>query len=1197
MKNVIYRKLTAIMLLAASVGASATVKINEIMPCNISAYLDATTYEFPSWIEFYNDGDPVDLKGATVTAYKESGKVDWTGVFQESHKIPTGYSVLAFDGDVEAKPTSSTLLGSFPKKLEYKAGKLAIKFADKTVIEIKHPLQLPDLSYGDGGYMEPTPGKKNSKAFANRVPTPKFVTKPGFYFGEEKKEIALTCDSANALIYYTTDGSIPTEESHLYEGPFEISKENKPIRAKAFIEGQLSSDILTGTFIIKSPYSESCTGTDIPVVSIVTDDMFLNDDQIGICVKGTNGVAGASGCVEAKANFNRDWSRPAYFEYFEDGEMKCGQKIEIGVTGGCSRQDSYKTKSLKMKASKKTGNNRLGYTKFFKEKSFKELKSVQIRNGGNAYGSLRCRDGFMQSIGKGMGIDYQGYQPVAYYLNGKYQGLMGLRERTNEDYVYHNYGLEEDEIDVVSIKTDRLEAVVGTLDAYNEMISYVENHYADDDFYEQLSNRMDIDEYIHWQILEQFVVNTDWPGNNTKLWRKKKDGKFRWIVYDTDFGYGMYEGWSPNYCSPSMNMIDFTMGVGEAVNWANGSTVGGGYRFDEKSKWKTTLFYHCMQNEDFQLRFATEFLKQLSSRFSEEKIMAKWDSISSLVKKDFCATKAISGSVDDYTNGIKSFTSTRCRTVKEQLLSKFKLSDSKVKFNFQVILPEELSSVDYMFNKEFMNDDSYTYNAYLGQKIKIEPKLPTGYRVQKWHLSDSLVDTKDLITKATEWTYFYDSIMPAKDWMATDYDDSEWKVGHGKFGYASDRDYDTKLEYGKDKENKYITAYFRTTVDCASDKEFKKVSFNVMYDDAAVVYVNGKAVAVFNLPKDTTYTYEMLAKLEDGYANDEESSFSIDGSLFKKGKNVIAVEIHQNEASSSDLTMKLTASSVSNGKSEIVGDVFSGKVGKDMTVKLYVEADPDYTRPELFINEICSSNGRTKDEYGQKPDWIEIYNAGDKDVDLADMILVNKTKAKTHKFPRFRSDSTVIPAGERIILWADGSADDGPRHLNFKLSADASQELILMQVYQGKNDTLDVMSTKSHVRNGSYGRVTDGSDEFVEFSNCEIVDNIGVEIASPRLANGNVICTNDLYDQLAGNKLLDSGVVIYPNPVDNTLFVKAHSVGPRRIQISDCLSRRIIDIESDDETTAINVDGLNTGVYIVTVVTNETTYTDRFVKK
>ncbi len=1179
------------MLLAVTCGVSAKVKINEIMPCNVSAYMDGNTFDFPSWLEFYNDGDPIDLKGATVTAYKSSGKVDWTGVFKESHKIPAGYSVLAFYGDVEAKPTSSTLLGSFPKSLEYKEGKIEFVFPDGTIVSMSHPIQLPNVSYGDGGYMEPTPGKKNTKAFDKRVPTPVFETNPGFYIGAESKKISLKCAIDSAKIYYTTDGSTPTEESKLYEGPFEIHT-NHPIRAKAYVKGQLASDVLTGTFIMESAYSERCTGDDLPVVSIVTDDEFLNDDQIGICVKGANGVPGASECVISKANYNRDWNRPAYFEYFEGGVLKCSQKIEIGVTGGCSRQDSYKTKSLKMKASKKTGNNRLGYTKFFKEKTFKEMKSVQIRNGGNAYGSLRCRDGFMQSIGKGMGIDYQGYQPVAYYLNGKYKGLMGLRERTNDDFVFHNYGLEEDDIDLISIKTEKVTPVVGTVDAYNEMISYVENHFADPDFYEQLSMRMDVDEYIRWQILEQFVVNTDWPGNNTKIWRKKNGGKFRWIVYDTDFGYGMYDSWGPNYCDPNLNMMDFAMGVGEALNWANsiGNRVNKDSEGNFKPTWKTTLFYHCMQNEDFKLRFATEFLKQLSTRFTEEKIMAKWDSIATLVKKDFCATDL--GNVKDYTDRIKSFTSTRCRKTKEQLMAKFGMSDSKVKFDFNVVLPDELSSVDYMFNKEILNNSSYSTDAYVGQKIKIEPLLPNGYRVKKWHLSDSLVDTKDLITKTTEWTYFYDSVMPAKNWMNVDYDDSKWSVGKGNFGYANDRDYSTTLDYGEDEDNKYITAYFRTTVNCASDKEFKELSVNIMYDDAAVVYVNGKVVKVFNLPKDTTYSYDMLAITSEGWTNDEQASFTIDGSLFKKGKNVIAVEIHQNEAKSSDLTMKLTASSVLTAKSEVTGEVFEGKIGKDMKVSLYVEEDPNYVRPELFINEICSSNSTTKDEFGEKPDWIEIYNAGDEDVDLADFLLVNVTKSKTHVFPKFISDSTTIPAKERILLWADGKSSDGPRHLNFKLSAETEQELILMQKFKGKYDTLDVMKADTHPKNGSYGREVDGAAKMRVFSGCTSDADLDLEIATPRLANGSLYCTEP-----SDVKIIDSGIVVYPNPVDNTLYVEVHCDGDHTIRITDCLSRVVAEVSSNDRTTPIDVGGLAIGVYVINVVSEETTYTTRFIKK
>ena len=47
---------------------------------------------------------------------------------------------------------------------------------------------------------------------------------------------------------------------------------------------------------------------------------------------------------------------------------------------------------------------------------------------------------------------------------------------------------------------------------------------------------LDIDNYIDYHIAQIYYSNTDWPGNNTKIWRSRNnDGQWRWILYDTDF--------------------------------------------------------------------------------------------------------------------------------------------------------------------------------------------------------------------------------------------------------------------------------------------------------------------------------------------------------------------------------------------------------------------------------------------------------------------------------------------------------------------------------------------------------------------------------------------------------------------------------------------------------------------------------------
>ena len=50
-------------------------------------------------------------------------------------------------------------------------------------------------------------------------------------------------------------------------------------------------------------------------------------------------------------------------------------------------------------------------------------------------------------------------------------------------------------------------------------------------FFNYLNSQIDIANYINYNLLELYFVNLDWPGNNVKLWRKKK-GKWRWIIFD-----------------------------------------------------------------------------------------------------------------------------------------------------------------------------------------------------------------------------------------------------------------------------------------------------------------------------------------------------------------------------------------------------------------------------------------------------------------------------------------------------------------------------------------------------------------------------------------------------------------------------------------------------------------------------------------
>lgn len=737
-----------------------SLSINEIMPCNISSYLNDKK-DFTGWIEFYNEGSQnVNLNGWTIehqTIKKNKLVVKWTYQLVKDFKISAGgYKVMSFDN-----AEGSTHV---PYNLDVDGGYIFLYAPDGTLYAIfDYPTMKPHISYGvyktGLGYMLPTPADSNSKSYGD-VPfeecqclPPTFgETQPGVFEEQPsegdkvKRKVTLSCATKDAEIRYTTDGKEPTSTSDLYDP--ETTKisftSTLCLRARAFKKGLLPSDIVTGSFIVYENRKD-CEGTDAPVVSIVTDKKFLTDAQIGIHTIGDAGIPGEKSCVSNNANYNRDWHRAANFEYFVKGGQKVSQETMIAIMGGCSRK--YDVKSLKITTSKRTGNENFGYNFFASEKGKENnvYSSLQLRNGGNAYESVRCRDGFMQTIAKQMGnIDYQAYQPVSYYLNGTYMGFMGLRERTNEDFISANYGLDKDKVDIIEFNQKSPEVCAGDDAAYREMVRFVtdSNNYKRDDYLLRLSNYMDVEEYLNYMIFEQFIVNTDWPANNQKMWRKHVGGKFRWILYDTDFGFGLYDDWSPNYCNKNLNMIKWCMGTGDERNWGNSNPET--YQIDKDNEWKTIFFRSLMKNKEFGKMYLTKALMLLSTTLSGDNIENTWNSFKETVKKEHCVNKTVAsstGSLSSTGEAMVNFAKDRNGIFKDHLASFFKVEKEGV--NLELSCSNE--SAGFYVNNVPVNKNSYKLKCMTNMEVTIRPILPSGYIVDKW-MVDSVAQTGSSVT-------------------------------------------------------------------------------------------------------------------------------------------------------------------------------------------------------------------------------------------------------------------------------------------------------------------------------------------------------------------------------------------------------------------------------------------------------------------
>lgn len=1149
MENIKKVGVIVINLLLAS-QAQAEIKISEVMPCNISTYMDKgsdgidpeRSYNFPGWVEFYNDGGEKSFKDYTITHYKKKKKGEFE--FKASYKIKedimigsSSYQILFFDEDTK-------YYKHMPFKLDSDGGSISLyNPSGEKVDSLEYGAMETHISYGrDGsseGYMNPTPKKENNKAYkySERVAKPKFSEKyeqPGVVSGN----IKVYLDCAQGDTYYTLDGSEPkkgNENSNKFDGkPIDVG-ETTIIRARTFDGDRPASEILTGTFLYLDKYHEACGGGfSVPIVSISTDDDYLNDPEIGFLLRdgSKNGKAHPnSSCLKRfeAANFLQEhWKRPVVFEYIEDGKVTMVHETEASVMGGCSRE--WEVVSLKLKAGSKVGSSKKEFAKSpFKDKPDNKYTSLHLRNGGNGGNTedinvVRVRDGFMQSLTKEMNIDYQAYQPVAYYLNGKYMGLMGLRERTNEDYVEANYGLEDDDIDLLKAKNSvGMEVSNGTNDKYREMIEFLENNDpTTKSYYEKACEYIDMDEYIDYQVFEHFIVNTDWPGNNVKIWRDRKGGKFRWIVYDTDFGLGLYPN-DDNHCHAYLNTFKFAIGE-TPIMWSNGIKLSGIY-VKQQPNWKVTIFYHLTKNPYFNERFVNKALIHLGTTFSYEQVKKVWGTIKNEVEDEFCAFAKKYGksetNIGDLggVNHMLNFATDRPGYMQSHMEEFFNL---KGYIDFK--LSSNIDEAKFLINGDLLNQSSYEGKQVLDKNLKVEPIAPEGYIFKHWEVEGFVGSTYPLDDQS-EWKYFYQRESPEGDWKSADYDDSGWSIGKGKMGYDTKEtlsSYDTQLDFGEKTLDKYLRAYFRTTFDMSKEFGFDSLCIDIDYDDGFILYLNGKEICRKNIAEELKDGKEIAAE----QVNKLSTRIYLKSSDILAGENIFAAVLCQKDSLSSDLTWKLDMKAIRDIKKGTTykdsSCSFQGKPSSNLKLKaIFEEYSCDQMLEDysvLSLNEVAPSNNSETnivDEYGIHSDWFEIYNSGEDTLNLAGLYLSDDPNelGKSLITSLYPDSTTILPKGF-IRFWADNAIYRGPLHADFKLSNTEPTGLYLSAKCGNDYQTLSVMSYNKLPQNASVGYLCNNPQEgYMVFDNSPKDGGDATIWMSPTPGSSNPPCIEEVVDE------------------------------------------------------------------------------------
>jgi hypothetical protein len=589
---------------------------------------------------------------------------------------------------------------------------LILSRPDSSVIDSVSPKRLvANLSYGrkpDGEnnwfyFAVTSPGAPNiSKGFGSlSIDTIIFSAKGGYYPGGLELQLSSTHPSDS--IFFTLDGSEPAVLSSRYKGSISITG-SKVVRARSLKSDRLPGAISTNTYVTRKH--------SLPVVSISTDPVNLWDYNTGIYVLGPNA---STVSPYFGANFWQNWEKKGHMELFDTSGIKqIDQDIGIKIYGAYSR--SRPQKSLALYARKEYGKGSFDY-KVFKDKPIEKFEALVLRNGGNDAGLAIVRDGLTSTLVRDMDIDRQAFQPAVVYLNGEYWGIQDIREKINSNYLAENHMVNPDNVNLLVSNSSIVE---GSNTSYTQITNYLNSNTLENgQNYQEIKSKIDINNYIQYQLTQVYIDNRDWPGNNIKFWNTNDPGSlWRWIIYDTDFGFG-FKGAT----AYTFNTLDYAL-VPDSPSGAN-------------RPWATLLFRRMISNTGFRNEFANQYADRINRNLSAERVSYVIDSIRQVYLPEI--TDHLTRwnlKYDNWVNSystIKTFASNRPANARLHLQTKLALGEMiqiKVEINQPEIGTVRVNSIiPYKFP---------FYGIYFKDlPIKLTAVPSPGYRFVRWEMGSS----------------------------------------------------------------------------------------------------------------------------------------------------------------------------------------------------------------------------------------------------------------------------------------------------------------------------------------------------------------------------------------------------------------------------------------------------------------------------
>ena len=498
----------------------------------------------------YNDGFAAYLNGIEIARRNpSSGKVQWNSV-ASTNRFAT--NALAFE-DIDVS-SSLGVLQAGTNILALHGMTAATNASDFLILA--ELVENKVLGMTNHYFATPSPGGFNGSGFFAFVDNLKFTPGRG-WFDSTNFSVTITSATPGITIRYTTNGSAPsTTNGIVYTGGIPMNG-TRLIRAIGYRDGFEPTEVETHSYIFLNQVQAQSTNVNWAGGSSDNYTLSTNITQSALygptfksdllsiptlsIVANPDDIFGPSGFWSNPQAEGVAWERACSLEYMRpDGEKGFNVNCGIRIQGGASRSLVSKH-GMRVLFKNIYGPGKLEYP-LYKDSPVQEFDTLTLHAtfndhwlwGGAAAQMQRdlwCRDSQNAMGGYGPHGTY-----VHLYLNGIYWGLYNIGEKGDASYSAHYLGGEKEEYD--AFNSDEL--IDGDVNAWNTMHGIASAGLTNDLAYTNLSQYLDIPNFINYMMMNFYAGTTDWPWHNWNAGRRRVPGAgFRFYSWDAEWCFGI----------------------------------------------------------------------------------------------------------------------------------------------------------------------------------------------------------------------------------------------------------------------------------------------------------------------------------------------------------------------------------------------------------------------------------------------------------------------------------------------------------------------------------------------------------------------------------------------------------------------------------------------------------------------------------